>query len=153
MISRIVFGLGSNLGNRLDNINNAVKYLENLFNLSKVKFSNIIENKAILLPNSPQEWDLDFLNIVISADIDIERFKPLEILNITQEIEKKIGRVQSQRWSPRVIDIDILAIDDYIIKIDEILTIPHLGIFDRDFFINGFKEIESNLYEILLKKI
>ena len=89
MISRIVFGLGSNLGNRLDNINNAVKYLENLFNLSKVKFSNIIENKAILLPNSPQEWDLDFLNIVISADIDIERFKPLEILNITQEIEKK----------------------------------------------------------------
>lgn len=153
MISRIIFGLGSNLGNRLDNINNAVKFLENLLDLSRVKYSNIIENKAMLLPNSPQKWDLNFLNIVISADIDLEKYQPLEILNITQEIEKKIGRVKSQRWSPRVIDIDILAIDDYIIKIDEILTIPHLGIYDRDFFINGFREIESNLYEILLKKI
>ena len=151
-LKRLVLALGSNLGNRIKNINNAIIFLEESLSLKNIKKSSIIENRAMLLPNSTKDWDIAFLNIVISADIDINNFEPIDILYIIKDIEVKLGRKKSQKWSPREIDIDILAIDDYMIKIDQILNIPHFGIYDRDFFQNGFLEIEPNLYHKIINK-
>lgn len=146
---RIVFGLGSNLGDRLENLEKAVKLMEKKLELSNIKSSEIFQNKAMLLDGSPPEWDIDFFNIAVSADIDLEKFNPEKILEIIKNIEKEIGREVRQRWAPREIDIDILLIEDLKIHIDHKLTIPHSGLFERDFFVKTVAEIE----EELLKKL
>lgn len=142
MIKRIIFCLGSNLGNRKNKLDNAIKLLIENLKLENLKYSDILQNKAMLLPNSPQEWDIDFLNIAISANININKFPPLNILQICQDIEKKIGRKEREKWAPREIDIDIAKIEDITLKIENKLIIPHPGIYDRDFFIKTISQIE-----------
>ena len=97
----------------------------------------------MLLPNSPKEWNVEFFNIAFSADIDLQKFSPEKILEIVKEIEKNLGRKEREKWAPREIDIDILAIGDLRISLGEKLTIPHPGLMERDFFIQTVKEIES----------
>jgi 2-amino-4-hydroxy-6-hydroxymethyldihydropteridine diphosphokinase len=143
MINRIIFCLGSNLGNRENNLNLAIKNLIKDLELKNIKKSNILQNNAMLLPNSPPEWNIDFFNIAISADINLNKFPPIKILEIAKKIEKKLGRIDRKKWSPREIDIDIAKISDLKINIDQKLTIPHPGIYDRDFFIKTISEIEE----------
>lgn len=148
-MSQLVLGLGSNLGHRKKYLENAISQLQEKLLLKDVKKSKIIENKALLLPNSPASWDIDFLNIVIAAEIDLEQFLPEDILKIIKQIEQDLGRKQSPRWAPREIDIDILAIDNLQIKITDKLTIPHKDLFNREFFIDGFAEVAGDLLEEL----
>ena len=142
MIKQIIFAFGSNLGDRQTHISQAIAHLTQRLELSHLKQSSIIENKAMILAGSPQEWDIDFLNMVASANIDITKFPPLEILQIVKEIEKQIGRKQRARWAPREIDIDILTIEELKIKIDDQLIIPHYDLKNRNFLIELIKEIE-----------
>ncbi len=146
---RIVFGLGSNLGDRLQNLNKSLHLMEEKLELSNIKSSEVFQNKAMLINGSPQQWDIDFFNIAVSADIDLAKFDPEKILEIVKNIEKEIGRKDRERWAPREIDIDILLIEDLQIHIDCKLTIPHSGLLERDFFIKTVNEIEPKL----LKKI
>lgn len=146
---RIIFGLGSNLGDRKFYLNEAVCELENKLNLSNLKKSAIFKNPAMLLPNSPAEWNQEFYNIAFSADINSEKFPPQKILEIVKETEKKLGRIEREKWAPREIDIDILAIDLLQIHIDHKLTIPHSGLLERDFFLKTVAEIEPEI----LKKL
>jgi 2-amino-4-hydroxy-6-hydroxymethyldihydropteridine diphosphokinase len=143
MRKRIIFCLGSNLGDKQKNLNLAEINLIQELKLTNLKKSSILQNKAMMLPDSPKEWDIDFLNIAISADIDLLKFSPLKILEICKNIEKKLGRQDRGKWAPREIDIDIAKIDDLKIDIDHKLTIPHPGIYDRDFFIKTISEIEK----------
>jgi|TARA_B110000259_G_scaffold49330_1_gene57750 2-amino-4-hydroxy-6-hydroxymethyldihydropteridine diphosphokinase len=143
MLKKIIFCLGSNIGNKKQNLDLAEKYLTKDLKLSNLKKSTILQNKAMTLPESPAEWDIDFLNIAIGADINILEFPPLKILEICKNIEKKIGRKDGEKWSPREIDIDIAKIENLKIHIDNKLTIPHPGIYDRDFFIKTISEIED----------
>ncbi len=144
--NKIILALGSNLGDRAKFLEEAIFELEKKLLLKNIKQSRIIENKAMLLPNSPKDWDIDFLNIVISGEIELSKFNPGQILQTIKKIEKNLGRKDRGKWSPREIDIDILAIDDLQININDKLVIPHQGLFERDFFIDGFKEIELELF-------
>ena len=146
---RIIFGLGSNLGDREFYLDEAVFYLEELLELKNIKRSEILKNPAMLLENSPEEWNQEFFNIAVSADINLEKFTPEEILEAAKKIEKKLGRIEGEKWSPREIDIDILAIEDLKINIAEKLTIPHPGLFQREFFLKTTKELEPELLESL----
>jgi 2-amino-4-hydroxy-6-hydroxymethyldihydropteridine diphosphokinase len=146
---RIIFGLGSNLGDKKFYLKEAVCELEIELLLSNIKKSKIFKNPAMLLPNSPKSWDQEFFNIAVSADIDLQKFPPEKILEVVKKIEKKLGRIDREKWAPREIDIDILAIGNLKIHIEHKLTIPHPGLFDRDFFIKTVSEIEPNF----LKKI
>ena len=146
---RIIFGLGSNLGNRELYLNQAVSYLENELFLSNKKQSQIFKNPAMLLSDSPKEWDQEFFNIAFSADIDLEKFSPEKILETVKKIEKDLGRIDRERWAPREIDIDILAIGDLKIHINHKLTIPHQGLFERDFFLKTVEEIEPQILKNL----
>lgn len=139
---RIIFGLGSNLGDRNFYLDEAVKSLTKSLSLTNPKRSNIFKNPALLLPNSPSEWNLEFFNIAFSADIDLEKFNPEKILEIVKKIEKDLGRINEQKWSPRQIDIDILAIENLKIKIPDKLIIPHYDLLNREFFIKTIEEIE-----------
>ena len=142
-IKRIIFGLGSNLGDRNFYLDKAVQDLEMQLDLRNIKRSRIFKNPAMLLPDSPLEWDQEFFNIAVSADVNLKKFPPQKILEIVKNIEKKLGRRAREKWSPREIDIDILLIEDLKIQIDDKLIIPHPGLMEREFFRKTVGEIES----------
>lgn len=146
---RIVFGIGSNVGDRNFYLEKAeLELTKNLF-LTNTKTSQILQNPALLLPNSPPEWNIEFFNIAFSADIDLQKFPPQKILEKIKKIEEEIGRKYRGKWAPREIDIDILLIEDLKIDLGEELQIPHRELFNRDFFIKTVAEIEP----ILLKNL
>jgi 2-amino-4-hydroxy-6-hydroxymethyldihydropteridine diphosphokinase len=148
-ITKIAFGIGSNLGNREHNINSAIDKLQKNLSLLDLKISNFYENKAMLPDSADQSWNKDFLNIALIGNFDRNQFSPIEILKIIKIIEKEIGRIDSPRWSPRIIDIDILAIlDEPEINYNN-LKIPHDGLFKRDFFYKTFGEIDLKWLELL----
>ncbi len=147
MISRIIFGLGSNLGDRDSNINSAVKKLVKDLELTALKQSRSFANPALLAPNSPKEWNLEFLNTAVSADVDLAKFPPLKILEIIKRIEVDLGRSRDSKlpWGePRIIDIDILAIEDLVIRLENKLIIPHHDLPNRIFFLATLNEIEPD---------
>lgn len=132
----IVLGLGSNIGERLDYINTAIEILSQEV-LERISVSSIYESKALLKANSPKTWDKDFLNISILGKTYLS---PQEVLSKIKEIEKKMGRSDSEQWSPRKIDIDILIYGKEVIK-DDNLTIPHKELYNRDFVIYSLVDI------------
>ena len=128
----IYFGLGSNLGDRLKNINDAVEKLKTVGNVTDV--SRIYETKPWGGVEQP-----DFLN----ACVKVERknfIEPLELLKIIKNFEIELGRVASVRWGARKIDIDILLIDGMIYKSPE-LNIPHINLPNRLFVLEPLSEI------------
>ena len=157
---KIIFGIGSNLLDREKNLKVAVELLKENLALKNLKISKIFQNQALLPENSPPEWNIDFLNIAVSAEIEIspelicegsvksEFFE--KILQIAKEIEQKIGRKKRARWAPREIDIDILAIGFHQISLNN-LQIPHKGTFEREFFIKTFSEIEPEFFQSALE--
>lgn len=144
LIKRIIFGLGSNLGDKESYLNQAVKKLEEKLFLTDIKKSQILKNPALLLPNSPNEWNQEFFNIAVSANVDLEKFSPEKILETIGNIEKDLGRKESERWAPREIDIDILTIEELVINIGNKLIVPHYDLLNRDFFLQTIKEIEPD---------
>jgi len=143
--NRIVFGIGSNLGDRQDNICKAISLLTIHLQLTKPKQSFFLINPALLPTNCPPDWNIDFINIAFSADINTRLFPPLSILHTCKSIETQLGRKIQQKWSPRLIDIDILMIDNQKISLEPILTIPHYDLLNRSFFLDTTKYIEPSL--------
>lgn len=136
----VYLALGSNLGNRMQNFRDAIDELSVFFKIKQL--SHIIETKALLLEGAPSSWNIPYLNMVISGTTD---FSPMELLIKIKEIEKKLRRNQNApRWSPRIIDIDILTYYEQEIH-EEKLTIPHKEIKNRDFVQYLLTELE---YEI-----
>jgi 2-amino-4-hydroxy-6-hydroxymethyldihydropteridine diphosphokinase/dihydropteroate synthase len=134
----VILGLGSNLMDRVLNITNAIKQLEDLKILKNITCSAIYESQALMSPNAPKSWDKDYYNIVIGGDSNL---LPQQMLISLKKIEKSLGRdLEASKWSPRVIDIDILAYKDHTINTDE-LTIPHKLLFTRKWAIMPFFEI------------
>ena len=132
----VAFGIGSNLGGRLQNLRAAVK------NLSGYGF--VIEKKSNVFETEP--WGVtdqpSFLNACIKAKIN-RKLTPLKILEIIKKIEIDMGRVNSFRYGPRIIDIDLLLIDSVVYK-NEFLTVPHKEIFNRAFVLYPLSEIYPN---------
>ncbi|OGW70883.1 MAG: 2-amino-4-hydroxy-6-hydroxymethyldihydropteridine diphosphokinase [Nitrospirae bacterium RIFOXYC2_FULL_44_7] len=78
-----------------------------------------------------------FINMAVEAETDKEHE---ELLRILKEIEKEIGRTETVKWGPRVIDLDILFYDDLILKIPG-LEIPHPLLHERDFVLKPLCKI------------
>ena len=148
----IIIGIGSNLGDRRHNINYAIKLIESEL-LYGVISSSVYENPAMMPEGAPKDWDIPFYNIVLYGTLKNDSITPNDFLQKIKEFEKKIGRVDGERWSPRVIDIDIIAWGNKIID-DPALKIPHCGMLDRDFVINPLREILPDwIHPITGKKI
>lgn len=133
--------LGSNLGDREKNINDAINELQ---------VSGIIISKKSSLYNTPP-WGYteqpDFLNQAIECLTSLE---PFELLKEIKKIERKLGREKTVRYGPRIIDIDIIFFDDLIFKSDE-LTIPHHLMHKRDFVLKPLCEIAPDFVHPELK--
>lgn len=125
----IYISLGSNLGNRLNYLRQAVELLKKRY-LTNVKCSVVLETNSILPDNAPRKWDKPFLNMVVRGDCDIA---PEVLLNGLKQIEYDIGRpLVYERWAPRVIDLDILLFNDLTINTPN-LKIPHIELNNRPF--------------------
>lgn len=145
----VLVGLGSNL-NPLENLRRAVEelklwshlasHLKNQFKLKKI--SSIYESDAQVLPDSPKNFDQPYLNAAVL--IEINNFDPHQFLSDLKNIEKKMGRINEQRWAPREIDLDILYVDGFQFESD-ILNIPHKNLIERPFALLPALEIYKDL--------
>lgn len=139
-MSEVIFGLGSNLNNPLMQLQTAVDNLGRYFALQRV--SNIYKSQSLLKDN--QE---DYYNIAVIAETDKS---PQEILSITQNIEKDMGRIKLKKWGERVIDIDIIDYNREIFKSDN-LEIPHNQMIYRSFVLKPLKDIMPEYIHPVLK--
>ena len=129
----VYLGIGSNLGNRRDNIKQAVKQINLLKNTRVLKISNLISTDPLGgPPNQPE-----FLNAALKINTTLS---PVTLLKKLKIIEKSLGRVKTVRNGPRTIDLDILLYADKIIR-NKYLTIPHRAMFKRNFVIESLSEI------------
>lgn len=129
-----VLGLGTNLGNRQENLARAITLLADCGQVTAL--SPVYECDAQLPDNAPEHWGSDFYNMALLLDSPLT---PELLLTQLKAIEAQLGRVQAApRWSPRIIDIDILAKDSEQHRVPEI---PHPRLLLRDFCILPFSDI------------
>lgn len=135
-MNKAYLGLGTNMGDRLNYLNQACRLLNLHENISLTNKSSIYETKA---------WGYteqnDFLNMCVEIETTLNA---QELLKICNEIEEKLNRERVIRWGPRTIDIDILFFNDIILK-EENLEIPHPRIQNRAFVLIPLMDINSNL--------
>ncbi|MCM8774052.1 MAG: 2-amino-4-hydroxy-6-hydroxymethyldihydropteridine diphosphokinase [Candidatus Omnitrophica bacterium] len=131
----VFIGIGSNLGDRLKNIEEAINYLKSTEGVIVEKVSSLIETEPVGGP--PQG---KYLNGVIKIKTIISPYKLLEILNT---IEHRLGRKRGVINGPRTLDLDILLYGDLTIQ-DKDLTIPHPRMWEREFVIKPLLEIEPD---------
>ncbi len=134
----VILGLGSNMGNRHAFLTKAVA-LTRLF-LKEVECSSRYETAALLLPGSPPEWDIPFLNMAVKGTTLLS---PQQLLHAAKAIEQQLGRQERGRWSPREIDVDILAYGEEVVA-DSHLHIPHKELLNRSFALTPFAEIHPD---------
>ncbi|MFP5116261.1 2-amino-4-hydroxy-6-hydroxymethyldihydropteridine diphosphokinase [Bacillaceae bacterium C204] len=124
--------LGSNIGNRYDNIARAIKRLTCYTGIQLVNYSSIYETDPIGYENQ----DL-FLNMVLEIQTVLS---PMELLEVCLKIELELGRKREIKWGPRTIDLDILTFNQENIE-SEKLTVPHPRMLERAFVIIPLLEI------------
>ena len=125
----IYLSIGSNLGNRLENLTKAVDLLRGRL-FKNLECSIVLETSSILLPRAPKDWDLPFLNMVVWGECSLS---PELLLAALKEIEHGVGRPKVyEKWAPRIIDLDILVIDGVTLNTPN-LQIPHPEIGNRPF--------------------
>lgn len=116
-------GMGSNLGDSKDILIEAVKKLQNL---GIVRVSKLYQSP----PMGPQDQP-NYFNAVAELITDLE---PLALLDQLQRFENESGRVRLRRWGERTLDLDLLLYGQKKIQ-NERLTVPHVGIIERDFVV------------------
>lgn len=138
---RAYIALGSNMGDKLMYLENAVKSVESDVNCRLLKISDIIQTE----PYGPVEQD-DFLNGCIMIDT---LYTPMELLRFLQKLEQDANRTREVHWGPRTLDLDILLYDDLVLSEDE-LVIPHPEMHKRIFVLEPLKQIAPNVVHPLL---
>lgn len=134
-------GLGSNLGEREENLRQALTLLSLKVNLEEV--SSVYETEPVGLKEQPL-----FLNMVCRISTNL---RPEELFHLAKDIETGMGRVPSFPNAPRLIDIDILFYDNKIME-NQNLTIPHPRLHDRAFVLIPLTEIAPDLVHPRLGK-
>lgn len=135
-MSTAFIGLGSNMGDRQENIRKAKSFLKNNANIKIKNESSLYETEPV--GYSDQD---DFLNAVIEIETDLS---PRKLLKVTKSIEEELKRERTIKWGPRTIDLDILLYDD--IRIEEPhLSVPHPEIKNRAFVLVPLAEIAGRL--------
>jgi 2-amino-4-hydroxy-6-hydroxymethyldihydropteridine diphosphokinase len=143
-MSRIFIGIGSNQGDRLLCISEAVKRLNAGRDVRVTKLATILETDPVGGPPQPP-----YLNTVAEAETSRT---PQEVLGILQVLERDLGRVPSPvQWAPRPIDLDLLLYDDRIIE-GPGLTVPHPRLHERAFVLEPLAQLAPEVLHPVLKR-
>lgn len=130
-MSRVVLGLGSNVGARSRNLSAARRRLREK-GVRILRQSRVVETEPWGVADQPR-----FLNQVVEGEWD---GSPRQLLRAAKAVEREGGRVPTKRWGPRVVDVDILFFGGQ--KVDKPdLVIPHPGIKERPFVLQSLEEL------------
>lgn len=135
-MEKIFLGLGSDLGDRLHNLSEAVKMME-------IEVGSLIRSSSVY---ETEPWGFSgenrFLNMVVKMDTELD---PAELLNRILEIESAMGRVRyDKKYVSRIIDIDILFYGSRVSN-SGMLKIPHPRLHQRKFVLVPLNEIAPGL--------
>jgi len=142
MAAKEVFlGLGSNQGDK-------IQYLEKSCELVRHQIGTIMGLSALYTTKAWGKTDQeDFVNQVIRVWTELE---PKQLLNNIQEIENSLGRIRTEKWGARTIDIDILYFGNLILDHDDI-QIPHPELTERRFILVPLTEIAPDFLHPIFK--
>lgn len=141
--SQVYLLLGSNLGDRQKILAKAISLIgEQIGEINAV--SKIYETAAWGKTDQP-----NFLNqaIIVATTLD-----PFKVLNLILGIEKELGRIRSERWGARLIDIDIIFYDHQIIDQPGTLQIPHPEMHNRKFVLEPLVSLAPDFIHPVLKQ-
>ncbi len=127
--------LGSNLGQRLDQMRSALRLLE-AGGVRVRAVSHVYQNRAIGMVDADP-----FLNAVVQMETTLE---PELLLDLCLKVETQLGRVRTAGWSPRTIDIDVLVYGEAHVETER-LQVPHPRIAERDFVLQPLVDIQPDL--------
>ncbi|WOE30418.1 MULTISPECIES: 2-amino-4-hydroxy-6-hydroxymethyldihydropteridine diphosphokinase [unclassified Acinetobacter] len=133
MSIKTYIGLGSNLGDSRQILIEAVEKLRTL--------GDVITSKLYQSPPMGPQDQPHYLNAVACLQTDLE---PLLLLDELQRFEQESGRVRLRRWGERTLDLDLLLYGEALIQ-NERLTVPHVGILQRDFVLIPLLDLDVNL--------
>ena len=136
-------GFGSNIGDRLAHIQNAIHALSETEGITLQKISSIYQTDPV-----GYETQAQFLNGVAAIQTDLP---PLSLLRTLKDIEVSVGRQHRIRWGPREIDLDILMYGDLCLQTEK-LVIPHPEMHRRRFVLAPLAEIAPDLVHPVLKE-
>lgn len=139
----ILLSLGSNLGNKRQNILDAFRLLKESNALTDIKLSSIYRTEPV--GNLNQPW---FLNAAVTG---ITTLSLNNFIQLCKSIEYSLGRKSRQKWTEREIDIDIIFYGEIIFK-NSHLTIPHSQMQERKFVLVPCSEIAPDRVHPVLKK-
>lgn len=136
--------LGTNMGNRLQNLRQAVREIAlHQETIRVIKLSSIYETAAW----GKLEQD-DYLNQALKIETTLS---PQQLLEVTASVETAMGRTRKKVWEPRIIDIDIIFYNQLIIK-EKTLTLPHPHLQERRFVLMPLAEIAAGFIHPVFKK-
>ena len=149
-MAKVYLGLGTNLGDKEQNLRDAVQKIEE-------QVGKIVSLSAFYV-TAP--WGFSSDNSFLNAAVCVEtKLSPLEVLQETQMIEKELGRTQksvNRMYSDRLIDIDLLLYEDLVLSVISAsgveLTLPHTLMTERDFVMKPLAEIAPGLVHPVLGK-
>ena len=130
--NEVLLSIGSNMGDRKANIEQAIRLIAGMPGVCNVRLSGLYETE----PVGYEDQDY-FYNVCILIDTTLG---PMELLHGTQGIENELHRVRNIRWGPRTIDIDIIFYGDRSIDTAE-LTVPHPRYKERAFVLIPMKDL------------
>lgn len=131
---RVYLGLGTNLGDREQNLRSALRRLRGLGEITAI--SSVYRSEPVGYSDQP-----DFWNLVVELRTKRE---PIDLLEEVQGIEAELGRVRTFRNAPRTIDIDVLLYGDEILDTEQ-LAVPHPRMMERAFVLRPLTEIAPDL--------
>ena len=133
-LSKVVYSIGSNLGDRLNHLQGAVDAIRDTPDVIVVDVSAVYETEPIGGPaDSPR-----YLNLVIVAETTLD---PRTLLERAQAIEDAYGRVRNERWAPRTLDVDLIMVGRSMTNEDD-LKVPHPLAHERGFVLLPWAEID-----------
>jgi 2-amino-4-hydroxy-6-hydroxymethyldihydropteridine diphosphokinase len=143
VLTRAYLSLGSNLGDRVAHLRQAIRKLSDVGSVTNC--SSFYETEPVEFTQQPE-----FLNCAVEMDTAL---KPQQILDAILQIERDMGRDRSRqpRKGPRTIDIDLLLAGDAVIKSPE-LVLPHPAMQDRRFVLEPLAEIAPDAMHPLLHR-
>ena len=138
MSRRAFLALGSNLGDRLQHLRDAIARLRATPGVNLRRLSRVYETEPVGVTEQPQ-----FLNMVTEIEI-ADGISGRDLLRTVKAIESELGRIGRDRWGPREIDIDVLMVDDEQVK-DGDFELPHPRMWERGFVMVPLAELAPEL--------